>query len=102
MCADADLPRGRLALPLAVRGGARVAGVAGAPLIAAVMLGDVVGAPALAPELLVCVTANRGWKAVRSVRYTHYGDIGTATVGQYQHLEDFECFHFSVCLSVCS
>ena len=87
MCADAHLPCGRLALPLAVRGGARVARVAGAPLIAAVMPGDVVGAPALAPELLVCVTANRGWKAVRSVRYTHYGDIGTATVavGQYQN-----------------
>ena len=54
--------------------------MAGAPLIAAVMLGDVVGAPALAPELLVCVTANRGWKAVRSLRYTHY----MGTLGQPQ------------------
>ena len=87
MSADADLPRGRLALPLAVRGGARVARVAGAPLVAAVVPGDVVGAPALASKLLVCVAANRGWKAVRSVRYTHYWDIGTATVavGQYRN-----------------
>ena len=64
MGADAHLPRGRLALPLAVRGGARVARVAGAPLVAAVMVRDVVGAPALASKLLVCVAANWSWRAI--------------------------------------